>query len=183
MQIYIMTSDDGIDSESANEAIKQINNCKSPVIHMKSIGGEWGDGMAIYDAIQFSQNPTIIGHGYLCSMGTILLQAAPKRYLMPNCDLIVHFGSLSLDGHQVAVESANRYYTKVKNNMIDIYADRCVNGPFFVDRGYSRSKTRAYIKRKLESNVDWYLNSEEAIHYGFADKVLTKEEYAKCLKS
>jgi ATP-dependent protease ClpP protease subunit len=115
-------------------------------------------------------------------MGTIILQAASKRYLMPHCDLMVHFGDLTLSGHQVSVESGSKYYTKIKNNMIDIYTDRCINGPFFKEREYSRNKVKAYIKRKLESNVDWYMTPEEAVDFGFADKVLTKTEYLNVRK-
>ena len=110
-------------------------------------------------------------------MGTIIFQAASKRYLMPNCDIMVHFGDLTLSGHQVSVESGTKYYIKVKNQMIDIYTDKCIKGKFFKDRSYSRAKTKAYIKRKLESSVDWYMSAQEAVDFGFADKVLTRTEY------
>lgn len=189
MAIYLFGSPDegDIDFKCSHQFLQDIHEEESDhkqlLIYMQSPGGEWGDGMSIYDSILFSNlSSTIIGFGYLCSMSTVILQAANNRFLMPNCDLIVHFGSLTLDGHQVAVESANKYYTKIKNRMIDIYTDKCINGEFFQERNYSRSKTKAYIKRKLESNVDWYLNAEEAVYYGFADKILSKEEYVSIKK-
>ena len=178
--------DNGINFKVAAKFIKRIheaenktlNNHGKIIIHASSIGGEWADGMSIFDSINYSCSPVyIIGHGCLCSMGTIILQAAAKRYLMPNCDLMVHFGDLTLSGHQVSVESGTQYYIKVKNKMIDIYTDKCVSGQFFKDKGYSRSRVKAYIKRKLESNVDWYMEPQEAVDFGFADKVLTKAEY------
>jgi ATP-dependent protease ClpP protease subunit len=175
---------DGIDYKVAISfiaslhALEQDNQQDSVIIHMMTPGGEWGDGMAMYDAIEYSSLETsIIGHGYLSSMGTVLLQSVENRYLMPSCDLMVHFGQLGLCGHQVAVESTTKYYQNITDVMLNIYASRCVDGPFFVEKDYTFSKTKAYIKRKLESKVDWYLTAEEAVHYGFADKVLSKEEY------
>lgn len=193
MEIYLHSddsdpNDNGIDFRTASRFAKNIHKAEKSnddqlIVHFSSIGGEWADGMSIYDNILHSSFSVImIGHGCLCSMGTIILQAASKRYLMPHCDLMVHFGDLTLSGHQVSVESGSKYYTKIKNNMIDIYTDRCINGPFFKEREYSRNRVKAYIKRKLESNVDWYMTPEEAVDFGFADKVLTKTEYLNVRK-
>ena len=59
--------------------------------------------------------------------------------------------------------------------MLDIYAGRCVNSDFFNSQDVTKVKT--YIKSKLDKIGDWYMTSEEAVNYGFADKVLTKREY------
>ena len=175
--------DNGINFKVATKFMKKLHDAEETadnkiIVHTSTIGGEWADGMSIFDNILYSSLPVyMIGHGCLCSMGTIILQAAHKRYLMPDCDIMVHFGDLTLSGHQVSVESGTKYYVKVKNQMIDIYTDRCIKGKFFKDRSYSRARTKAYIKRKLESNVDWYMTPEEAVDFGFADKVLTRTEY------
>ena len=175
--------DNGINFKVATKFMKRLHDAEETadnkiIVHTSTIGGEWADGMSIFDNILYSSLPVyMIGHGCLCSMGTIILQAAHKRYLMPDCDIMVHFGDLTLSGHQVSVESGTKYYVKVKNQMIDIYTDKCIKGKFFKDRSYSRARTKAYIKRKLESNVDWYMTPEEAVDFGFADKVLTRTEY------
>lgn len=194
MEIYLNSdessqTDNGIDFKVASRFMQELHdaekvNTDKVVVHFQTIGGEWADGMSIFDSMTFSSLPvTIIGHGCLCSMGTIILQAAKNRFLMPHCDLMVHFGDLTLSGHQVSVESGTKYYTKIKNKMIDIYTDKCMNGKFFTEKGYSRSKVKAYIKRKLESNIDWYMSPEEAVEFGFADKVLTKTEYINARKT
>ena len=175
--------DNGINFKVATKFMKKLHDAEKTadnkiIAHTSTIGGEWADGMSIFDNILYSSLPVyMIGHGCLCSMGTIILQAAHKRYLMPDCDIMVHFGDLTLSGHQVSVESGTKYYVKVKNQMIDIYTDKCMKGKFFKERSYTRSTTKSYIKRKLESNVDWYMTPEEAVDFGFADKVLTKAEY------
>ena len=175
--------DNGINFKVATKFMKKLHDAEETadnkiIVHTSTIGGEWADGMSIFDNILYSSLPVyMIGHGCLCSMGTIILQAAHKRYLMPDCDIMVHFGDLTLSGHQVSVESGTKYYVKVKNQMIDIYTDKCMKGKLFKERSYTRSKTKSYIKRKLESNVDWYMTPEEAVDFGFADKVLTRTEY------
>ena len=187
MEIYLHSDthgleDNGIDFKVAAKFMKDLHEAENvgenTIIHFQSIGGEWADGMSIYDAITHSPSSiTIVGHGCLCSMGTVILQAAQRRFLMPHCDLMVHFGDLTLSGTQLAMESTNRYYVKVKDAMIDIYARRCIKGKFFKEKGYSLSKVKTYIKRKLESSVDWYMSPEEAVDLGFADKIITKKEY------
>ena len=181
MEIYLHSddsdpNDNGIDFRTASRFAKNIHKAEKSnddqlIVHFSSIGGEWADGMSIYDNILHSCFSVImIGHGCLCSMGTIILQAASKRYLMPHCDLMVHFGDLTLSGHQVSVESGSKYYTKIKNNMIDIYTDRCINGPFFKEREYSRNRVKAYIKRKLE----FYYNSIISYMYTGSDRTLSE---------
>ena len=58
--------------------------------------------------------------------------------------------------------------------MIDIYAKSCIQGSYYQEK-YGKSpdldKVKTYLTRKLKSG-DWYINSQEAVHYGFADRVL-----------
>ena len=181
--------DAGIDFRVAARFIKDLHEAENVmnedvIVHFQSIVGEWADGMSIYDAITHSPSSVIIvGHGCLCSMGTVILQAARKRLLMPHCDLMVHLGSISLSGTQVTVESNTKYYVKVKNQMLDIYAEKCVKGKFFKDKGYTLAKVKSYITKKLEASMDWYMSPEEAVDFGFADKVLTKAEYNNVRKT
>ena len=47
---------------------------------MHSVGGNWNDGMAIFDAIELCQSyVTIIVYGQAESMSSIILQAADKE--------------------------------------------------------------------------------------------------------
>ena len=62
--------------------------------------------------------------------------------------------------------------------MLDIYVEQCIKGKFFRERfeDLSESKVRSFIKRKLKDG-DWYINSNEAVYYGFADGVLSTRKY------
>lgn len=73
---------------------------KPIVIIMNNVGGEVLHGMAIYDAIRNCKNHvTIKVYGHAMSMGSIILQAADKRVMSKNSQVMIHYGSLSLSGH------------------------------------------------------------------------------------
>ena len=75
------------------------------LIHMHSIGGNWNDGMAIYDAMMVCQSYiTLVAYGQAESMSSIILQAADKRVMMPNAYFMCHFGSTDVSGNFLDVQ-------------------------------------------------------------------------------
>ena len=63
----------------------EIKSDKPIIIHMQSVGGEWSDGMAIYDAISMCRcHVTMIAYGQAESMSSIIFQAADTRLITPN---------------------------------------------------------------------------------------------------
>jgi ATP-dependent protease ClpP protease subunit len=59
--------------------------------------------------------------------------------------------------------------------MFNIYAKRCVDGPFFYEKfgkKPSEKQVKQFLIRKFKSG-DWYMHSDEALYYGFADKIIT----------
>lgn len=183
--IYLHEKEDttetpGVDYRMVQTFIRNINilqrASQEPIIlYMQTVGGCWHAGMGIYDAIKLSPcKVSIVGYAQICSMGTVIMQAASKRVLMPNCTFMCHYGSTDNSGDYL---SAQNYASVDKANMqamIDIYAERChKTGRFFKDKEYSLSKVKSYIKRKMKDG-DWYMTAEEAVYYGFADAVLSK---------
>lgn len=145
------------------------------IIHMHSRGGNWNDGMTIYDSIiMCKSHVTIIVYGQAESMSSVILQAADKRVMMPNSYFMCHFGSTGLSGSYLDVQQAANYEKETVNKMLDIYTDVCVDGKYFKERhGQSpdRDKVKNFLKRKFKDG-DWYLNTEDAVYYGFADCIL-----------
>jgi ATP-dependent protease ClpP protease subunit len=184
--IYLQEREDsssdsaGIDFRMAQNFVKNINILQKMsfdpfAIYMQTVGGCWHSGMGIYDAIKLSPcKSTMVGYSLVCSMGTIIMQAADKRFLTPNCMFMCHYGSTNNSGDFL---SAQNYSTVDNNNMramVDIYANRChKTGKFFKDKEYSLSRVKSYIKRKMKDG-DWYMTADEAVQYGFADAVLPK---------
>lgn len=177
--LYISEFDDsgesaGVDHRMLQNFIKNINlltlTSKEPItIHMQTVGGCWYSGMGIYDAIKNCKcKTTFIGYGQLCSMGTVIIQAANKRLITPNSTFMVHWGSSEISGYYLSSQNLARFEKSAGNKMVEIYSEKCLKGKFFKDQGYNLSKTKSYIKRKLNGG-DWYMDSEEAINYGFVD--------------
>ena len=176
--------DPGVEYRMATTFIKNIRYLDSlknePIlIHMHSLGGNWGDGMAIYDAIKISRShTTIITYGQAESMSSIILQAADVRIMMPNSYFMCHYGSSSNAGNFLDTQNWAQFELKMLDTMLDIYVEKCMKGKFFKEKfeDLSESKVRSYIKRKLKDG-DWYIDSNEAVYYGFADGVLSTRKY------
>tara|TARA_Y100000004_G_C8767931_1_gene349401 strand:- start:33 stop:686 length:654 start_codon:yes stop_codon:yes gene_type:complete len=183
---YIANSDEdpGVDYKMTTNFYKNIRLLDSishdPIIvHMHSIGGNWNDGMAIYDSMLVAQSyVTVIAYGQAESMSSIVLQAADKRVMMPNAYFMCHFGSSAYSGNYLDVQKSAAFEKRITETMLDIYTDACLKGKYFKENytDLSYDKVKNYLKRKLKDG-DWYLDSNEAVYYGFADVVLATRNF------
>ena len=173
---YSQGEDPGVEFKMATTFIKNLHLLESDshdgiLIHMHTGGGEWSDGISIFNAIEFCPCPiTILVYGEGVSMGSIILQAADNRILMPDTDFMVHFGEISLEGGSLGVESSVALNKRNNLRMLKIYARKCVGGFFF--RDMREEHIKRYLERKINKLGDWWMTSYEAMHYGFADAVL-----------
>ena len=170
----------GVDYRMSNVFLKNMRiletqNNDPITIYMQSEGGCWYAGMGIYDAIKQSGcKTTIVAYNQVESMSSIIIQAADKRILMPNCIFMCHFGSTDLSGDFLSSQNFAKVDKRNMHEMEDIYAERCYKtGRHFKDGGYSLSKVKALIKRKMKDG-DWYLSAAEAVEYGFVDHVYSR---------
>lgn len=170
----------GVEYRMSNTFLKNLRALElksdQPItIHMQSIGGEWSDGMAIYDAISMCRSyVTIIAYAQASSMSSIILQAADYRVMTPNSHFMSHYGSSDINTDYLSAMNQANYERDICDIMFNIYASRCVNGKFFYEKygkKPSEKQVKQYLIRKLKSG-DWYLNAEESVYYGFADAVL-----------
>lgn len=184
--LYLLDGSEGIDYKHLSfiQEFHKLEKEKKEniIIHLSTVGGDFSVGMAIFDCINMSKVPTtIIGYGNVCSVGTIIMQAASKRCLTPNCDFMVHFGDSYIEGNQKYVENTAEYYKNLKSSMLDIYAERCRRFPFykkkFKTKVVTREKVRRYLEDKMNQHQDWYLKPIEALELGLIDQVLTKTTY------
>ena len=168
----------GVEYKMSNTFIKNIRtldqeNDNSIIIHMHSVGGEWADGMAIYDAITMCRSHvTIIVYGQAESMSSIILQAADTRIMTPNAYFMSHYGSTDAGGDYLNVQNWVKYEKQICDVMMNIYSSQCVDGQYFKELGYNQDKVKRFLYRKLKAG-DWYINASDTVLYGFADKVLT----------
>ena len=153
----------------------ELKSSSPIIIHMQSVGGEWSDGMVIYDAISMCRcHVTIVGYGQAESMSSIILQAGDTRYLTQNTYFMAHYGSTSAVGEYLSVQNWAKYEKHICEVMMDIYSNSCSGGKFFKDKYGPKpevEKVKNFLYRKLKSG-DWYITADEAVHYGFADEVI-----------
>jgi len=140
-------------------------------IYLNSPGGNFTDGIAIYDMIINSDSPVnIIAYGQCSSVASIIFQAAKKRIMSNNCEFMIHDLQISIDSD---AKSIKNYLDQVKLNyelMMDIFSERCSESEYF--QGKNMEHVKKILKNKVTKYRDWYLNAENALLYGFCDKVL-----------
>ena len=178
--------DPGVEYRSANKFLKNVKILEhfsdNPiVVHQHSPGGDWNAGMLMYDAMHHSRCKFIvICHGLAASMGSIVPQAAfgnGCRVTMPNCDWLIHDGSV--DTGDMTIRQFNSYHGYIdhmRQSMLEIYATACVaSGPHF--EKMKKGSVKNFLRRRLQSKEDWWLTSEEAVTYGFVDGVFGTKGY------
>jgi ATP-dependent protease ClpP protease subunit len=166
----------GVEFSMANRFIRNLNICmranpdKPVVIHMKTCGGDWTEGMAIYDAIKSCPMPvTILNYTHARSMSSLILQAANKRVMMPHSYFMYHDGTLGYSGTAKLVESNFKFDKLNEETMLNIYIDSMKkNGKF---KHKSRKSIYSYLREQMDKKEDVFVNAKDAVAHGFADSV------------
>lgn len=172
------SEESGVDFRMAVNVLKNLDYLNSisnqPItLKMLSFGGSWNYGMAIYDAIRKSKSYiTFISYGYASSMSSVIPQAANKRLINKHCDFMIHYGTYEDSGDFRQVANGVKFTEKQNDIMLNIYAARCMKGEYFREKGMDHKKTFNYIKNKIDKLTDWWMTAEEAVYYGFMDRVI-----------
>jgi ATP-dependent protease ClpP protease subunit len=149
------------------------------LVHMHLPGGDWEDCMAIYDTIQKSKSKIVIlAYGKVQSASSVILQAPNLRIIMPNSNILIHYGSISLDSeHSKAAASSLRWNEKECDKMIDIFVDRCMQSELAREKNWKRMMAKKHIQSQLANQCDWILTAQEALYYGFVDAIIGEKRY------
>jgi ATP-dependent Clp protease protease subunit len=155
---------------SANSIIMQMLFLSSQdensdiFFYINSPGGSVTDGLAILDTMNLIPNDvTTICMGQAASMGSFLVSAGTngKRYSLRNSRLMYHQvmsgiapGTQYVDMER-SVKEVQKLYEKLNK-----YLSEFTNGK--VD----------FEEMKKLTDRDWWLEPEEAVEYGFIDKVI-----------
>lgn len=177
--------DSGVEFRMSNKFLKNIKLLEELgsdpiIIHQHSIGGNWFDGMLIYDSIYNSMcHVVVVMHGSAFSMGSIIPQAADTRIIMPNCAFMIHDGYTGIDSSLTYKQSKSwsDMESKIRDKMLDIYCSVCKNGHIFQKEQADEKKIRTTLVEKMSQKEDWWLFSRDVVNYGFADVVFGQEGY------
>jgi ATP-dependent Clp protease, protease subunit len=144
--------------------LETIGPGKEIIFYINSPGGSVTAGMAVYDTIKLISSPvTIVVTGMAASMGSILLSAGRKghRYIFPHGRVLIHQPLIS--GRMVGPASDINIQAK---EMEKIRAE--------MNHILSEASGQPLEKIERDSDRDFYLNAQEAIAYGLADKIVDK---------
>ena len=159
---------DEVNEHTANLVVAQLLHLayedpkKDIAIYINSPGGSVYDGMAIYDTMQFIKPDVVTyGIGLQASMGAFLLSAGTKgkRFMLPHATTMIHQPSSGSRGMVTDMEISLKEGLRIKERLTQIRAD---------NTGQKLSKIREDMER------DFWMNAEEAVAYGLADKVVSK---------
>jgi ATP-dependent Clp protease, protease subunit len=128
---------------------------------INSPGGSVYSGMAIYDTMQFIANDVVtVAMGMAASMGQLLLCAGTKgkRYALPHARIMMHQPSGGIGGTaaDIAIQAEQMLYTK------RMFQERVA-----FHTGQNADQIEA------DSDRDRWFTAQEAMEYGFIDKVIT----------
>ena len=164
----IVMLDTDVNEHSASLIVAQLlflesENPEADILfYINSPGGSVTAGMSIYDTMQYIKpDVSTIVMGQACSMGSLLAQAgaAGKRLILPHARHMIHQPSGGAGGQATDMEIQVKEILKMKRYLTDIYV-----------KHNSTGKDYATIVEDMER--DFYMNAQESVVYGLADRVI-----------
>lgn len=160
--VYLGTA---IDENVANLIVAQLlyldsENHNPIMLYLNSPGGIVYGGFAIYDTMLKLKSPVAtVAVGFCGSMSTFLLTAGKKgqRYALPHATIHMHPTGGGAKGYTEDVRIAYKEQERLQNQVFYLM------GKF---SGRSLEDIEELFRR------DRFMNSVEALHYGFIDEVL-----------
>lgn len=155
-----------IDDHVANTMIAQLlflenqDPEKDIKIYINSPGGSVTSGMAIYDTMQYIKpDVSTICIGMAASMASVLLAAGAKgkRFCLPNSEVMIH---QVMGGAQGQASD------------IQIHAERIVEMKKRLNTILAKHTGQKVTVIEKDSDRDKFMQADEAVAYGLADKVI-----------
>ena len=137
---------------------------RSITFYLNSPGGSITAGMAVFDTMKLISSPiTVVVTGMAASMGSILLCGAAKgrRLLYPHSRVLIHQPLISgrMIGPASDINIQAKEMEKLRKELNQILATSSGQPMERIDKDTDR---------------DFYLNAQEAVEYGLADKIVEK---------
>lgn len=169
----------GVDAFMAESVIKamyvlECKNSEPITILMNNPGGDVFHGLAIYDAIKTAKSHcTIKVYGHAMSMGSIILQAADTRTMMPNSKFMIHYGYDRQDNHSKTVMKWTDESKRLAYFMENIYLDVMLEKEEKMGHGYLAKTLGEIMTRQYALG---YPPPSQPKIYSFSKKLETKRE-------
>jgi ATP-dependent Clp protease protease subunit len=109
----------------AIEIMEHINPHATIFVKIMSEGGNWWDGLSIYDKLKGSSCPIhVIGTGMVASTATAIFQAGDIREITPNTVFVLHDGTEGFEGEAKSFEAWAEVSKQSRQRLYGIYSDK-----------------------------------------------------------
>jgi ATP-dependent Clp protease protease subunit len=144
--------------------LETVSPGKDITFYINTPGGSITAGMAVYDTMQLVSSPiTVVVTGMAASMGSILLSGARKgrRFVYPHARVLIHQPLITgrMIGPAADINIQAREMEKLREELNQILAN---------------ASGQPLEKIMKDTDRDFYLNAQESIEYGLADRVVDK---------
>ena len=122
----------------------------------------------MYDTIKSLQSPVITIGEYCASAAAVLLASGSKRYLRPHAKVMLHLPAGQMGGDARDWDIQHKQMEKYRTTVVDILRECGVK------------KSSEEILTDIDR--DYWMSAEEAIDYGLADEIMTKEVWQNMIE-
>src|SRR3982751_1532115 len=159
-----------VDDKSAKDIVTKLllleadNPGEEIKFFISSPGGSVTSGMVMYDTMRMIKSPvSTICMGLAASMGSILLSGGTKgkRFIYPHGEVMIH--QPSLGGHIQGVSAD-----------MEIHAEQILRTKKMGARLLAENTGQTYERIMKDFERDYWLDAEQSIQYGIADKIVEK---------
>jgi len=143
-----------LQSESATDPIN---------LYISSPGGWVTAGNSIISTMKLIKPPVYVtAHGSIASMASVIFSAGEKghRYILPNTRVMLHQVSSGTDGNVQDMRLALQESERLNKLLLKMLAENCGKTPEEMEKITAR---------------DYWMDENEAVKFGIADKILEKE--------
>jgi len=142
------------------------------LIHLKSCGGMWEEGMAMYDIIKTCPNYiTGLNYTHARSMTSLVFLACDKRVMMPHSTFMFHEGTFAINGTVKQARVEMKELERTSKEMVDVYVDILKNSEHGKYRDKSVKWIRNWVSKQMNDKEEVYLTAQEAVDVGFAHEI------------
>lgn len=163
----------GVDYAMANQFIRNFRilqnegHAEPITIHLKTCGGLWPEGMAIYDMIRSHPGEvTAINYALARSMSSLIFLACDVRLMTNHSWFMFHEGTIGFAGTQRQFRTEAAQAAIENEQMVSIYFEHIRRGTRM--RTDSDEAIVRWIKGQMLTKEEVYVDPADSIELGFA---------------
>ncbi len=151
-----------VDSQNLLLALDSLSHDPIKIV-ITSPGGDLDTTFLFIDTMKLIQSPVITIGRYCASAACLILASGKERYLFPHAKTMLHLATGQMGGDYKDFAIQHKLMVNYQNKIVDILTEAGVKK--------NRDEILADIDR------DFWLDSQEAIDYGLADKIIQAETW------